>query len=127
LKLLSDMLNTIVSTLDTFPLCESVQIIETISFSESQYRLKIRATLHGGFALQIYCYANGEHIDYAYQLLHMQEPIVRWDNKEHFPALASAPHHFHAADGSVQASPLTGNLATDLQATLDYLETLLKT
>lgn len=126
MKAQSALLNSLVSALESFPSCEKVQIVETISFSESQYRLKIRAALRGAFILQVYCYVNGAHVDYAYQLLRADEPVVRWDNKEHFPNLVSAPHHYHAANGSVQSSRLTGNPEIDLLLVLDYMRTMLK-
>jgi len=63
-------------------------------------------------------YRNGDHIDYAYQFV-LDEPRARWDNKEHFPSIPSHPHHFHNADGKIEA----GNPAHDLPIVLDHLST----
>lgn len=121
MKSLSNLLNEIVSALESFSSCEKVQIVETISFSESQYRLKIRATLRGALVLQVYCYLNGEYTDYSYQLLHAEEPLVRWDNKEHFRQISSYPHHFHDTEGQVRASTLKGDITHDLPIVLAFL------
>ncbi|HXV99146.1 MAG TPA: DUF6516 family protein, partial [Anaerolineae bacterium] len=81
---------------------------------EQQFALKVRAELADGSMLQVRLYHNGEHTDYAYQLVRNEEPILRWDNKEHFPTLPTYPHHFHSATGQVEESPLTGDPAHDL-------------
>lgn len=75
-----------------------------------------------GDVLQVRVYHDGEHVDYSYQLLRASEPIMRWDNKEHFPEIASHPHHFHSPSGDVRISPLTGNVTTDMPFVLTMLE-----
>lgn len=123
---LADLLNSLVSGLQGSPLFVRVQILETLQFSDEQFALKIRADLHSGDALQVRLYRNREHTDYAYQLFRSETPIIRWDNKEHFPSMSSHPHHFHNQAGRVESSPLTGEADQDLLIVLDYL-TALKT
>jgi hypothetical protein len=49
--------------------------------------------------------------------------VLRWDNKEHFPGIATHPHHFHAANGRVGDSILNGDPDHDLPLVLGYLST----
>ena len=123
MKSLSDLLNEIVSTLQTSVLCRTVHIVETIAFSETQFAIKVRAELNSDNVLQVRVYANREYVDYAYQLFRDETPLLRWDNKEHFPGIASYPHHFHAPDGRVEISNLNGDVTVDLPSVLDYLAT----
>ncbi|HID52660.1 MAG TPA: hypothetical protein EYP41_11575 [Anaerolineae bacterium] len=53
-------------------------------------------------------------------------PLLRWDNKEHFPHLSTHPRHFHMADGRVTESPLTGNPTQDLPKVLEQLRLVLE-
>jgi len=117
----ADLLNVVVSTLQTSSFCRSVRTIEAFRFSETQFGLKVRADLTSGHVLQVRLYRNGEHTDYAYQLFQTDTPVLRWDNKEHFPSISSFPHHFHNASGLVEFSPLTGDPAHDLPFLLNYL------
>ncbi len=121
---LADLLNLVVSTLQTSLLCRDVRVLETLQFSESQFALKVRADLKSGDMLQVRLYCNGEHTDYAYQLLHGDEAMVRWDNKEHFPSIASYPHHFHNASNEMESSPLSGEPTHDLAIVLSHLKAL---
>ncbi len=118
---LADLLNSLVSTLQGSPLVRRVQILETLQFSDDQFALKIRADLFSGDALQVRVFRNRAHTDYAYQLFRSETPIIRWDNKEHFPSIPSHPHHFHNQTGGVESSPLTGEPDHDLLIVLDYL------
>jgi hypothetical protein len=119
---LADLLNYVVSTLQTSALCRSVRIVETFRFSESQFGLKVHAHLTSGDVLQVRLYRNGNHTDYAYQLFQGHTPAMRWDNKEHFPSLSSFPHHFHNPSGLVEVSPLTGDPTRDVPFLMEYLE-----
>ena len=125
--MLADWLNFVVSVLQTSPLCQRVQIIETHPFSNRQFALKVRANLEGGHTLQVHLYRNFAYTDYAYQLFREDKPILRWDNKEHFPDLPSYPHHFHTPLGKVENSALTGDPQKDLFLVLAYLDELLTT
>jgi len=121
MRTLSDWLEFVITTLQTWPHCHSVRILETQQFSERQFALKVRATLTPGGTLQVRLYRNGAHTDYAYHVIDA-EHSMRWDNKEHFPTLRSHPPHFHAANGQVETSPLTGNPDHDLPLVLNDLE-----
>ena len=117
---LSDWLEFVVTTLQTWPHCRNVRILETRQFSERQFALKVRALLIPGGTLQVRLYRNGTHIDYAYHVIYGDQ-VMRWDNKEHFPNLPSYPHHFHTAHGQVVHSYLTGDPTHDLPVVLESL------
>ena len=119
---LADLLNFVVSTLQTSPQCVSMRVLETHQFSESQFALKVRAEMKSGNTLQVRLYCNREHIDYAYQLLNGDKPLVRWDNKEHFSSIPSQPHHFHDESNQVTTSVLTGDPNHDLPIVLKHIE-----
>jgi hypothetical protein len=111
---LASLLSDVVSVLQGSGYCGAVRVLETHAFSARQFALKVRAELVTDDELQIRVYRNGDHIDYSYQLLRGAQPIMRWDNIEHFPDIASHPHHFHCGTGEVQTSPLTGDVTHDL-------------
>lgn len=69
--------------------------------------------------LQARLYRNGDHVDYLYQILRGTESVIRWDNKKHFPKIASYPRHFHSAEGDMRVSPSTGNVTHDLPIVLN--------
>jgi hypothetical protein len=122
LDTLADWLNFVVSTLQASPLCNNVRILETHPFSTQQFALKARASLRKGYVLQVHLYRNFAHTDYAYQLFQQDQPILRWDNKEHFPNLSTYPHHFHTPSGKVEESTLIGTPRNDLPAILAYVD-----
>lgn len=119
---LADLLSYVVTALQRSGRCSAVRVLDTQSFSARQYAIKMRAELSNGDVLQIRIYGNGGHVDYSYQLLRAGEPLMRWDNKEHFPEIASYPHHFHSPLGEVRTSPLTGDVTTDLPVVLAILD-----
>jgi hypothetical protein len=123
---LPSLTNFIVTTLQLLPLCQQVRVVSTNAFSAQQFAVKVRAILAEGNLLQVYVYHNNEHTDYAYQLAYDDKPILRWDNKEHFPTIATQPHHFHTNQGNVTDSPLTGDPSHDLPFVLDYLTKFLR-
>lgn len=121
---LAAALSFVVTTLQGSPLCSAaVQVTETQRFSARQFALKVRAELVRGGVLQVRLYYNDRHVDYAYQLFRDDQPVLRWDNKEHFPDVGTPPHHFHTHTGSVTDSFLNGDPAHDLLLVLDYLTT----
>ncbi len=116
---LAEWLSFVITTLQSWPACRSVRVLEAHQFSERQFALKARAELANGDTLQVHLYHNDTHTDYAY---HVYGSVsARWDNKEHFPALPSHPHHFHNALGQVENSPLTGDPTRDLPLVLGQL------
>jgi hypothetical protein len=118
---LPELLNFIITTIQRNPHCTDVQILNTETFALDKFALKIRVTLIDGRNLQIRFYHNQGHVDYAYQVLQGALPIQRWDNKEHFPNLATYPHHFHTPSGQVENSPLIGVPMVDLPLVLELL------
>jgi hypothetical protein len=119
----ADTLNLVITTLQGSPLCSTVRVLETQQFSEQRFALKVRADLVRGGVLQVRLYYNDRHIDYAYQVFRADQPLLRWDNKEHFPGIATHPHHFHASTGLVGDSSLNGDPVYDLPLVLEYLTT----
>jgi hypothetical protein len=115
---LFELLNFVVTTLQTSSIVENTRVVETIQFSEAQFSLKVRAHLASGEILQVRIYQNGKHVDYAYQLLQEDKPLIRWDNKEHFRNISTFPNHFHNNKGSVENSPLCGDPFEDLTLVL---------
>ncbi len=126
MKTLPDLLNFVVTSLQLSPLCSNVHIVSTEAFSNRQFTLKVRAKLVDGRLFQVRLYYNDSHIDYAYQLIQNDLPLLRWDNKEHFSNLSTHPHHFHMADGRITESPLTGNPIQDLPEILGQLRLVLE-
>ncbi len=120
---LAAALNFVITTLQGSPLCSAARVIETHQFSERQFALKARADLVRGGVLQVRLYYNDRHVDYAYQLFRGDQPVLRWDNKEHFPDISTQPHHFHTHLGSVTDSFLNSDPIHDLPLVLDYLTT----
>lgn len=121
MKTLADLLNSIVSTLQTASLILNVRVLETHNFSETQFAVKVRAELESGDTLQVRLYRNDDHTDYAYQLFRDDVPVIRWDNKEHFDSISSYPHHFHTESGAVESSTHTGEVTRDLPVVLNSL------
>lgn len=113
------------AVLQAYSRCQHTEIVETKAFSSDQFFFKIRADLTGEYKFQVRIYYNRGHIDYAYQLF-TEVPLLRWDNKEEFPHLATYPHHHHDQHGHVKVSPLTGNPVEDLKIVLQQLETELR-
>ena len=120
-----ELLNFVVTTLQLWSLTRHVHILATEQFSSTQFAMKVRADLKSEDVLQVRIYYNQGHIDYAYQVIRAGAPLIRWDNKEHFPTLATYPHHFHSLSGSVLESHLIGLPTIDLPTVLHEIELLL--
>lgn len=103
--------------------CDEPKVIETSFFSTEQFAFKIRTTIFSSLIFQIRMYYNQGHFDYSYQVF-SEEPICRWDNKEHFSEIETFPHHFHALNGQITNSPLTGMPLDDLKIVLEELAKL---
>jgi hypothetical protein len=73
---------------------------------------KTRIELEKGYFLDLYY--NETLGKYAYTLILQNRRVVGWDNAPHHPTLANFPHHFHAEDGEVQSSTLTGDPERDI-------------
>jgi hypothetical protein len=114
---LPELLGNIVAILQASAIFQKIEIVETKVFSPEQFFFKIRAELTPPYLFQIRMYYNHEHTDYAYQLF-SGVPLLRWDNKEEFPHLATYPHHHHDADGHVSISALIGNPEHDIKVVL---------
>jgi hypothetical protein len=119
------LINTVVTNLQRNSLCHAYHIQETAVFSPEQFAFKIIAELATGGTLQIRIYRNSMHTDYSYHFIQM-DTSMRWDNKEHFPSIATFPHHFHDNSGLVEASPLTGDPDHDLPIVLTFLADIRK-
>ncbi len=122
---LSSLLAYVITLLQSTEYVKRIISVYTDSFSENQFVLKVRAQLDKGFTFQVHIYYNRGHCDYSYQLF-KEVPILRWDNKEHFPGLETFPHHFHSAEGDVKASPLRGEPKEDLPIVLSEIKSFIQ-
>jgi len=120
-NVLAELLCFVVTELQAADTCGSVTVLETHTFSANQFAIKVRAELTTGDIFQVRIYCNNDHVDYSYQVFRDTAPLIRWDNKEHFPDIASHPHHFHTTPGEVRESPLTGDIPRDLPLVLSLL------
>lgn len=122
---LAILVGTIVTFLQIHPICKNVRVVETKEFSSDQFFCKIRARLEKDAQLQIRIYYNRGHVDYTYQLF-TDIPLLRWDNKEEFPYLASYPHHYHDLHGNVHPSSLQGDPLQDVPVVLQEVTMFLE-
>jgi hypothetical protein len=73
---------------------------------------KTRVGLEQGYVLDLFY--NDTLGKYAYAMILNNRRVVGWDNAPHHSHLPTAPHHFHAEDGSVLSSNLEGNPKQDI-------------
>lgn len=83
----------------------SIKVIR-YEYGPNRYRLEARATLKDGSLLVIRDYLFPDKSrKYSY---HWQDAsgalIGRWDNQPHWFRVPTHPHHFHAVEGSAEAS-----------------------
>jgi hypothetical protein len=123
---LSALLGKLVAIIQSHHLCRRIEVVETKIFSAEQFFFKVRAELSGEYNFQVRIYYNRGHIDYAYQLF-TDVPLLRWDNKEEFPALTTCPHHHHDKTGNVVSSPLKGDPIKDIEIVLDTITAFIST
>lgn len=109
--------NAILSYLHRHPLVESVRVINYDETPAGKVELKIRCRLIHNYQFQVWLHIESSFLDYAYQLF-TSRPILRWDNAPHYPQIATAPHHFHADDTSIDESKLSGRVLEDLPQVL---------
>jgi hypothetical protein len=105
-----------------------VKTTRVVYFDETplgKVEFKVRSRLEKNLQLQIWIHSESESLDYAYQLF-STIPLLRWDNAPHYNKVSSAPHHFHAENGSISASPLTGNVKKDLKIILKAINVWMK-
>ena len=84
---------------------------------------KTRIELEKDYFLDLYY--NETLGKYAYTLIQQNKRIVGWDNAPHHPGLTNFPHHFHAEDGAIQASLLTGDPEQDIIHIINALNAIL--
>lgn len=121
---LVSLLSLVMAEIQANPLCRKAAIAETKEFSADQFFFKIRAEVTSTISLQVRMYYNRGHLDYSYQLF-SDVPLLRWDNKEDFPDLATFPHHHHDDQGRVHPSTLVGNPSEDTPKVLREIERFL--
>ena len=120
---LGELLAAMMAMLEQTDFCRDLRILETSPFSSKQFAFKIRVAIFSSLTFQIRLYYTHGHCDYSYQVF-ADEPLCRWDNADHFPDLSTFPHHHHAINGEVVASPLTGIPQSDLLHVLAELQKL---
>jgi hypothetical protein len=79
--------------------------------SVQDFLTKTRLELERGYILDFYY--NETLAKYSYTLVRHNQRVIGWDNAPHHPHLTNFPHHFHAEDGTIQASTLSGNPEQD--------------
>jgi hypothetical protein len=99
---------------------KSFQIIDNDPIDEANFLFKIRCELTSGQTLQIRLRPVAGSIRYSSQEF-ADKPLRRWDNAPHFPRLPNFPHHYHAPQGTITVSSLTGDPIVDLQHVLNAL------
>lgn len=114
------LLGAMTAILQAHPLCKRLTDVETKEFAPDQFLFKVRVELASNCTLQVRIYYNRGHIDYAYQLF-AKAPLLRWDNKEEFPHIATYPHHHHDEHGKVYPSPLVGDPMSDVARVLQVV------
>ncbi|MBU1753012.1 hypothetical protein KKG56_04035 [bacterium] len=115
------LLSNIMTLIEFSHLGIEAKVVETKEFSQEQFFFKIRVSLKKKMYLQIRIYCNKGHFDYSYQLFGNML-AMRWDNKEDFPELTNYPHHYHADNGTIESSELTGEPIRDIQIILTKLK-----
>lgn len=80
--------------------------------------------LRPAYRLEIRLIQTENETIYSYQLF-KDQPIIRWDNAPHFPAVQSFPHHIHEESGEVKESLLTGDALQDLPHILEQVRAFL--
>lgn len=111
----------LVSFLRSHKLVKSLRIVNYDETPAGKVELKIRCRLVEAYQFQIWLHHEVDFQDYAFQLF-TDHPILRWDNAPHYPAISTAPHHFHNENGEVTESPLTGRPMQDLKQVLGEIE-----
>jgi hypothetical protein len=99
---------------------KSFRIIDNDPIDEANFLFKVRCELTSGQTFQIRLRAVAGSIHYSYQEF-ADKPLRRWDNAPHFPYLPNFPHHYHAPQGPITVSSLTGDAIVDLQQVLNAL------
>lgn len=84
---------------------------------------KTRVQLEHGYLLDLFY--NDTLGKYSYALVLNNQRVVGWDNAPHHNHLPTAPHHFHAQDGTVQSSTLGGDPEQDIFQIIPVINAIL--
>jgi hypothetical protein len=109
---------------------KSVSIISSLtilSIDEILTRsvLKVRCNLlPSSYHLDVRLIQTESETIYSYQLF-TDQPIVRWDNAPHFPAISTFPHHYHSIEGQVEESALQGNIFKDMEHVIKSIKEMI--
>ncbi len=118
------IINQLVSYLKRKDIISSINIV-FIDESLQKNVFKVRCNLlPSRFKLDIRLIQMETEIIYSYQLFYKQ-PIMRWDNAPHFPAISTFPHHFHNTNNVVKESNLSGNILSDIDFVLGEIKQFL--
>ncbi len=115
------LVNNVIKLLRNHQLVEHVRIVNYDETPPGNLETKIRCRLIEKYQLQVWLSMTSSYQDYAYQLF-TDHPLLRWDNAPHYPAIHTAPHHFHDENNKVNSSPLTGDVEQDLKWALSEIE-----
>jgi hypothetical protein len=92
--------------------------------SVEQLLTKVRLNLKGGYVFDVFYRAKTGN--YSYTLVKEEKRVVGWDNAPHYEELASHPHHFHQEDGTVVASTLGSDPASNTVAVARAVNAMLE-
>jgi hypothetical protein len=114
------LVREVLLVLEAHPLVSRVKIVQLDETPTGRIEVKIRCRIGSQQQLQVWVHQQELSLDYAYQLF-TSVPLLRWDNAPHYPAIATAPHHFHDEQNTVTSSPLAGDPTADLPLVLDAI------
>ena len=101
--------------METFP-----NIIEGASITQEDRM--VRFHLSDGSFLYVFVGKSGRY-SFHWQ---KKDQALRFNNAPHFDSIETAPHHFHDANGTVRASPITGVTPENIQAIFQFIHLRLK-
>lgn len=117
---MNQLVREILGVLETHPLVSRIKIVHLDETPTGRLEVKIRCRIADQQQFQVWVHQRAATLDYAYQLF-TSVPLLRWDNAPHYPAIDTAPHHFHDEHNRVSTSPLTGDPAIDLPLVLSAI------
>lgn len=114
----------IISWLESFSIISSLTIL-AIDEILTRSVLKVRCNLlPSSYHLDVRLIQTESETIYSYQLF-TDQPIVRWDNAPHFPAISTFPHHYHNIEGQVEESTLQGNIFKDIEHVIKSIKEMI--
>lgn len=115
---MNPLVRSLLVILGAHPLVSHIKIVKLDETPTGRFEVKLRCRIANHQQFQVWIHQGAVTLDYAYQLF-AADPLLRWDNAPHYPALATAPHHYHDEHNNVSNSPLIGDPLVDLPLVLN--------